>query len=275
MLSSYLQSRRLGSSLLATGGQRVSSAELASEERKSFIIGTLERITGIFLLDFGNTVRGEPVIHLVREAAGKTIILTLLAAFSSMAYAILSLWINHLLKHYGSLLDSVNTILVTLPVFITGIVLIWIFSIALLWLPAGGTTESKWFILPTIVLTLKSGPRIYFFFREFLQKEDTRPYVKTLYAYGIPPLRILIHKLKNVLLPAISFWLIDATSYFAGAIITEGLFSIPGLGNLATFAVFQYDMNLLTGILVIVAFMIFLIGLMQNYIEAQAEKFSQ
>ena len=148
------------------------------------------------------------------------------------------------------------------------LVLLWTFSLSLGWFMPGGIDSSSWFILPGFALGLKSGAHMYVFTDEFMQRELSKKYVLTARAYGYKR-RIIFSKyiLKNMSLPLLSFWLLELGSYLAGAAIVEMIFSLPGIGNLLLRALFRYDINLLIGILVFVAALIFIIAIVQELVD--------
>lgn len=117
---------------------------------------------------------------------------------------------------------------------------------------------------------LKIRGRLALFYMEYRDVEESKGYVTTARAFGLSPYRIyLVHVFKNIFLPAVSFWLIDFSTYMAGAAIVESLFALPGLGSLLISAFYQYDTALMTACLVVASFFVYLTNLvaelLQNY----------
>ncbi|MDH5717705.1 MAG: ABC transporter permease [Spirochaetia bacterium] len=279
-LGIQFQSLRGGSAALAISGQRAKEKDIQEinkqlESKENILVRVLLTVSQYVRFDFGETVRGEPVIKLVIDAFKKTAVIAVWAAVFSFFYGILGGITGHLKSSIRNYILSLNYFILANPIFIISLVLLWIFSLAFAWLPPGGTMLSGWYILPAAALGLKAGCRLALFTDEFMSREKKNQYVLTAKAYGFTSLRIhLIFILKNMFLPLISFWLLDFASYLAGAAIVETIFSINGLGRLLLQALLQYDLNLIMGILTFVSMLVFLTGSVQEAMDKYFAKFS-
>ena len=150
---------------------------------------------------------------------------------------------------------------VSIPVFFTGIILMYVFAVKLSWLPASGfgghiwTAEGfKHFILPGISLSfvlMSSTTRLT---RSAMLDVINQDYMRTAKAKGLSKMKIILtHGLKNAMIPIVTNIGNQVASIFAGAVLTETVFSWPGVGRLAVDAVFRRDEPLVFGAVVMLA----------------------
>ncbi|MDH4261675.1 MAG: ABC transporter permease [Spirochaetia bacterium] len=268
-----LQKSREGSAALILGGQRADAKELQLLEE---LTGNKLSITGHFVIvakhlvqfDFGNTISGQPVIFVVLNAFLKTIVLAGFAGAFALIYGVSLGIYGHYNTSVQKYFEKINYAMMSAPIFIIALVLLWVFSLWLNWFMPGGVDSVFWFILPGIALGLKSGAHVYIFTDEYMRRELSKKYVLTAKAYGYKKHRVFSKFIfKNMSLPLFSFWLLELGSYLAGAAIVEMIYSISGVGNLLLRALLRYDVNLLIGILVLVSAMIFIITIVQELVD--------
>ncbi|MDH5721417.1 MAG: ABC transporter permease [Spirochaetia bacterium] len=276
-----LQSLRGGSAASIITGQRASEKDIQKLDEKyasdkNIVFQAIDMISKYIRFDFGETIKGEPVFKLINESFRNTFVLAILAAAFALIYGIVFGLFSHAKEKYRTAIVAVNYIVLANPIFILSLILLWVFSLFLSWLPPGGALLNGWYILPAAALGLKAGCRLALFTDEFTGREKKNQYVTTAKAYGFSNAKIyFIFILKNILLPLLSFWLLDFASYLAGAAIVETIFSVPGIGRLLLRALMQYDLNLIMGILVFVSVLVFLVGTVQEGIDRYTAKFSQ
>jgi len=150
---------------------------------------------------------------------------------------------------------------ISIPSFWFAMMLIYIFAIKLQWLPSMGMrtigTDSildiiKHGILPCIVLSLMQVSVYMRYIRSNTISQLEEDYVQIQYAYGSTRSVVLVrHVLKNVLLPIITILGMSLPELFAGAFITETVFSWPGMGSLGISSVFSLDYPVIMGITMI------------------------
>jgi peptide/nickel transport system permease protein len=141
-----------------------------------------------------------------------------------------------------------------LPEFVTGVILITIFSIKLKWLPASAAIDPNatfiealpHLILPALTVSLVSLAYITRMTRSSTLDVLSTDYIRTAYLKGLPPYRVLFrHVLRNALLPTVTVVAIGVGWLIGGLIVTESLFSYPGLGRLLLFAIQRQDLPLI------------------------------
>jgi peptide/nickel transport system permease protein len=141
-----------------------------------------------------------------------------------------------------------------LPEFVTGVILITVFAIELQWLPASSAIDPQasfaqalpHLILPGVTVSLVSLAYIARMTRSGTIEVLSADYVRTAHLKGLPPGRVLLrHVLRNALLPTVTVVAIGVGWLIGGLIVTESLFSYPGLGRLLLFAIQRQDLPLI------------------------------
>ena len=143
---------------------------------------------------------------------------------------------------------------VSMPVFWVALILQNTFK----WvLPVSGADSWQCYILPTVVLGWSSAGRIARLTRSNLLEVMRNDYIRTARSKGLSPMKVITrHALKNALIPVITVMAIQLSSLLSGAVITESVFAIPGVGSLAVSAINNRDMPLLQGTVIFTAALI-------------------
>jgi ABC-type dipeptide/oligopeptide/nickel transport system permease component len=143
---------------------------------------------------------------------------------------------------------------VSVPVFWSGLVLIWIFSVGLNWLPATGTGGWQHVIMPAAVLGLVGAGPIARLVRVSLLDVLKANYVTIARAKGLPESVVIgRHALRNVLIPAITLIGLQAGFLLGGTVVTEAVFARPGLGRLVVDAILWKDLPVVQGVVLLIA----------------------
>jgi len=213
--------------------------------------------------DFGySRLYAQPVLTVLLPRLGNTALLM----GTSFALTLALAWPVGLVaaRRPGSWLDDIANFFsfatISLPSFWLALMLILIFAVQLGWLPPGGATtigaggvadRADHLVLPVITLTLVNfGPQLRYM-RAAMIDTLNHDYIRTARAKGAGETRILTrHALRNALIPLITIVALSFGSLFSGALITETMFSYPGMGKLIYDAVLGNDYNLaLAGLL--------------------------
>lgn len=201
--------------------------------------------------DFGTSYsRGRPVSELMSDAFGNTLILAMLAAVFAWVLGIISGIIAAVKKN--SLLDhlfmGVSLLGVSMPVFMTAMLLQYFFAYYLKLFPIAGVQKWTGFILPAIALGWNSAGSVARLVRSTLLEILEEDYIDTARAKGRGQMGVLVlHALRNAMLPVITMMALQLSSLLSGAVITETIFSINGIGRLAVQAITGRDIPLLQG----------------------------
>ena len=151
-------------------------------------------------------------------------------------------------KWQDMLLMAIATIGVTIPSFVIASMLIYVFSFKLNVLPTFGLDSWKSYILPVIAMGGYSVSYLARLMRSSLLEVMQADYIDTARAKGLRKQAVILgHALKNSMLPVITMMALQFSGMLSGAVITESIFAIPGIGRLATTAIQNRDMPVLQG----------------------------
>jgi peptide/nickel transport system permease protein len=223
--------------------------------------------------DLGTSIfSGLPVTQLIGQRVEATAVLTLYAMVVSVCLGVplgvLAAWKR------GSFVDRAVMVFAvsgfSMPVFWLGFVLVYIFAIWLGWLPVQGYVPIKsgfWLAvehltLPAMTLSLVFMALIARMTRASMLGVLGEDYVRTAFAKGLPPRRVLLqHALKNAALPIVTIIGLGFALLIGGAVVTESVFAIPGLGRLTVDAILRRDYPVIQGVILIVSGVYVLINL--------------
>jgi len=175
---------------------------------------------------------------------------------------------NSIADHFVMLLSSVGSVI---PSFVIGPVLVLIFAITLRWLPSGGWNEfePRYMILPVALLTVINVATIARVMRAGLIEVLHSGFIRTARAKGLPThIVVRRHALKPALLPVVSILGPLAISSITAALVTESVFSLPGLGKLIVNGAGNRDYTLILGLVVLITLIVVLLNLLIDLIYA-------
>jgi peptide/nickel transport system permease protein len=212
---------------------------------------------GLLKADLGQSLfSGRPVTHVIADQVPFTVRLTLAAT----AWALL---LGPLLgiiaaARAGSLLDHLAMLAAvggaTVPIFWSGLLLIWIFSVQLRWLPSIGVGSWQALLMPSLVLGYATAGPTARVARAALLEVLSQPYIITALGKGLNRSQILWrHAVRNALGPILAVFGLQTGFLLAGTVITETVFSRPGLGRLLVDAILYRDLPLVQGIALVTA----------------------
>lgn len=203
--------------------------------------------------DLGKSVRGahRTVVSLIMERIPATFELASVAAFLSIILGIPIGIISAARR--GSFLDTSGRVLVMLgqsvPAFWIGIVLMYVVSVQLKWLPTSGYGSFKQIILPAVSLSIINLAGIVRLTRSSMLDVLNAEYIKLARIKGLSE-RVVIwkHAFSNSLIPVLTFVGTMLTGLMTGVVVVETIFAWPGLGRLAWEAVSQRDFPVTQGV---------------------------
>ncbi|MFN4236287.1 MAG: oligopeptide ABC transporter permease OppB [Vogesella sp.] len=169
---------------------------------------------------------------------------------------------NSIVDYFVMLIGNLGS---AFPSFVIGPVLILVFAIWLAWLPAGGWNDYQinYMVLPIALLTFINVSTIGRVMRGSLIEVMNSNFIRTAKAKGLPMRTIVLrHALKPALMPVISVVGPIAISTITGAVVTESVFSLPGLGKLIINGASNRDYTLVLGLVVLVTVVAVLINLL-------------
>jgi len=157
----------------------------------------------------------------------------------------------------------------SVPNFALGPVLILVFSVILGWLPVSGRGGPSHLILPAVTLGAALAAILTRMVRTSVIEELSSDYVRTAHAKGLSPSAVLFrHAFRNALIPILTILGLQFGTLLAGTVVTETIFSWPGIGRLAVQAIDARDYPLLQGCILLIAFSYVVVNLLTDVICA-------
>jgi len=226
--------------------------------------------------DLGRSIRNsQPVAEAIRERLLPTGELTLLAMGFALAMALVlgTAAAVRIGTPTDLAVSSVSVVGVTMPNFMVGITLILIFGLALQWLPSGGFVSPltdlqhnlRDMVLPTLTLSFGYIGTLSLVLKSSLHQTLQTLYVQTARAKGIFERRVLVrHALRNALLPLVSVFGVEVGRLFGGAVVTETIFSLPGVGRLLIESITGRDFPVIQAIVIFMAIGVLVVNLLAD-----------
>jgi peptide/nickel transport system permease protein len=240
---------------------------------RPFVVRFGEWLWQIIHGDLGTSIfTNLPVSHMIAQRIEPTTSLMVLTILFSIVVAI-PLGVVAAWKH-GTWIDRCVMVLAVFgfstPVFVLGYLLAYLFALRLDWLPVQGFTSiSQGFVpflrslaLPTIALGLIYIALLARITRATMLEVLSQDYVRTAKAKGVGQRAVLfVHALKNAAVPIITIVGIGVALLIGGAVITESVFAIPGLGRLTVDAILRRDYPVIQGVVLLFSFVYVLVNL--------------
>jgi len=248
-----------GDPIAALGGDRPLPAAVVAELRRQFhlddplLLQYLRYLGGLFTGDLGTTFDGVPVADRMSARWPVTITLALTAWVIEVVLGVLLGLVAGLRKN--SWIDRgvlLTTILATsIPIFVVAVGAQLIFGLQLKWLPIAGTTAG-WptaYILPAAVIAIFGLAAIARLMRGSVIDTLQSDFVRTLRAKGVPRRTIVgTHVMRNSVSPVLTFVAIDLGYLLGGAVVVEGVFNLPGIGQLLFTAIRTHEGPTVVGV---------------------------
>lgn len=231
-----------GDPVAAMGGDRGLSPAVAEQIRaqynldKPFFVQYLLFLKGIFTLDFGQSFSGQPVIDVIAGAYPVTLKLALMALAIETVFGVTFGLVAGLRK--GKVFDAtllvISLVVIAAPTFVIGFLLQFVIGVKFEWLPAtaGPDTSFKALLMPAIVLGAVSFAYVLRLTRTSVAENLSADHVRTATAKGLGRPRVVgAHVLRNSLIPVVTYLGADLGALMGGAIVTESIFNIHGVGG--------------------------------------------
>ena len=225
--------------------------------------------------DFGESyVTGRPIIRDIRERFPKTLQLAgaamLLAASLGVTLGILSA------RNPGGVVDRFGLGLayvgISFPVYWVGLLLILLFAVTLQWLPPSGSGGLRYLILPAFALGMRSIAFLARMTRSAMLDALGSDFVRTARAKGLSEKNVVMrHALRNAAIPIITVLGLDFGSYLTGSILTETIFSWPGIGRYVVNAISRRDLPAIQGAVLFLSTLFVMVNLLTDIAYAKAD----
>jgi peptide/nickel transport system permease protein len=219
----------------------------------------------VLTLDFGESIfMGKPVTTAMLERLQPTVLLTIYALIVQIVIGVPAGVISAV--RHNSIIDRIVTVLsisgAAIPTFFMGILLILLFSVRLRWLPSGGYTpitedpgaHFQRMIMPAFALGFSSSGLLARLVRSSMLDVLREDYVRTAFAKGLSQRGVVVgHALRNALIPALTVIGTSVGALLGGAVVTEVVFTIPGMGRLVVQSISRRDYPVIQGAVMIIA----------------------
>ncbi|MBA3342990.1 MAG: ABC transporter permease [Gemmatimonadaceae bacterium] len=230
---------------------------------------------GVLKGDLGNSyITQRPIVQDIKERFPKTLLLAgsamLLASIVGITIGVLSA------RNPGGWFDRLGLGLaylgISFPVYWVGLILILIFAVNLKWLPPSGYGGVKYLILPAFALGSRSIAFLARVTRSSMLEVLGGDFVRTARAKGLRE-RVVVgrHALRNALIPIITVLGLDFGYYLTGSILTETIFSWPGIGRYVVNAIARRDLPAINGSVLFLSVVFVMVNLITDLAYAKAD----
>ena len=230
---------------------------------------------GVVRGDLGTSyITGRPILSDIAERFPKTL---LLAASAMMLAAIAGITIGVAsARRPGGWLDRLSLgaayLGISFPVYWVGLLLILLFAVTLRWLPPSGYGRIEFLILPALALGSRSIAFLARVTRSAMLEVLGSEFVRTARAKGLAERGVVVrHAFRNALIPVITVLGLDFGYYLTGSILTETIFSLPGLGRYVVNAISRRDLPAIQGSVLFLSVVFVTVNLLTDLAYAKAD----
>jgi ABC-type dipeptide/oligopeptide/nickel transport system permease component len=230
---------------------------------------------GVLSGDLGTSyITGRPILQDVAERFPKTL---LLAATAMVLAALVGISIGVVTARWpGGLLDRITLgaayLGISFPVYWVGLLLILLFAVTLRWLPPSGYGRAQYLVLPALALGSRSIAFLARVTRSSMLEVLGSDFVRTARAKGLVERTVVVrHALRNALIPVITVLGLDFGYYLTGSILTETIFSWPGLGRYVVNAISRRDLPAIQGSVLFLSVVFVAVNLLTDLAYAKAD----
>ncbi|KFI91628.1 ABC transporter permease [Bifidobacterium stellenboschense] len=240
---------------------------------KPFIIQYLLFLKNAFTLDFGNTFAGQPVIDEIGRAFPVTIKLAVMAFVFEALFGVVLGIVSGLKKGkwYDSVILIVSLLLISVPTFVTGFVGQYFLGVKWSLIPVTASANPTFteLLFPAMVLGSVSMAYIIRLTRSEISSNIAQDYVRTARAKGMSNKAVMArHVLRNSLIPVVTYLGQDLGALMGGAMITEQIFNIHGVGFLTYQSILKGEGNLVVSIVTLLLLVFVICNLIVDLLYA-------
>ena len=219
-------------------------------------------------------ITGRPILQDIAERFPKTL---LLAATAMVLAAVVGISIGVITARWpGGALDRISLgaayLGISFPVYWVGLLLILLFAVTLRWLPPSGYGRAQYLVLPALALGSRSIAFLARVTRSSMLEVLGSDFVRTARAKGLVERTVVVrHALRNALIPVITVLGLDFGYYLTGSILTETIFSWPGLGRYVVNAIARRDLPAIQGSVLFLSVVFVAVNLLTDLAYAKAD----
>lgn len=267
-----------GDPIRALGGDRPLSPAVVAQLRSEFNLDDSvfvqygKYVGGLLQGDFGTDFSGRPVLDTIAERFPTTAKLAGVAIVIEVIVGLAAGILAGIRKNsfFDNLVLISTTLIVSIPVFVFGFVLQYVFALRLDLFPTSGINDGLYsYLLPGFVLAATSLAYVARLTRTSIAENLGADYVRTARAKGLKESTVIgKHTLRNSMIPVITFIGADIGALLGGAIVTEAVFNIPGLGRAVFDAVLRQEGAVVVGIVTLLVFFYIFFNLVVDLLYA-------
>jgi ABC-type dipeptide/oligopeptide/nickel transport system permease component len=230
-----------GDPIRALAGDRPISPAVAAQLRQQFnlndplLVQYGKYLGGLFQGDFGTDFAGRPVWDQIERRLPVTARLATVAVLFEAIIGIIAGVLAGIRRNgfFDNLVLVSTTLIVSIPILVLGFLAQYTLGLQFGWFPIAGINEGWYsYLLPGMVLGAGSLAYVARLTRTSMSENLRADYVRTAKAKGLKPSTVVVrHTLRNSLIPVVTFIGADIGTLMGGAIVTEGVFNVPGIGR--------------------------------------------
>jgi oligopeptide transport system permease protein len=267
-----------GDPIRAMAGDRPLAPAVVAQLRADFNLGDplivqyLKYLGDLVHFDLGTDFRGREVSDTILQRLPVTAKLTLVAVVLETVIGLIAGVLAGIRRngYFDNLVLVSTTLIISIPILVLGFVSQYVFGLKLGWFPIAGINEGWYsYLLPGLVLASASLAYVARLTRTSIAENMNADYVRTAKAKGLPRRTIIVrHTLRNSLIPVITFIGADIGALLGGAIVTEAVFNIPGIGRAVFDAVRGQEGAVVVGIVTLMVFFFVFFNLIVDVLYA-------
>lgn len=225
--------------------------------------------------DLGRSVKfGEPVLQVIAKAFPFTLLLTFLSVIIGTVVG-MAIGVVTALKR-NTWIDTISMAIViffySMPTFWLGLMLILFLAVRLRWLPVQGTGTWEHFVMPVANLATGLAALVARLTRSSMIEVLSADYIRTARAKGVRERSVLLrHALKNALIPIITVVGLSFGGLLGGAVITESIFNLPGVGRLVIEGIHNRDYPMIQATVMLIAISFLFANLVADIVYVWAD----
>ncbi len=267
-----------GDPIRALGGDRPLSPAVIAELRDRFnldeplYVQYWEYLKGLFQGDLGTDFRGRPVLDTIERTLPVTVQLAIVAILFEAVIGLVAGVLAGIRRnsYFDNLVLVSTTLIVSIPILVLAFFAQLLFGLRLGWFPIAGTNDGLYsFVLPGLVLASGSLAYVARLTRTSLAENLRADYVRTARAKGLPNRTVIVrHTLRNSLIPVVTFIGADIGTLLGGAIVTETVFNLPGIGREVFNSIRSQEGAVVVGIVTLMVFFFIFFNLVVDVLYA-------
>jgi oligopeptide transport system permease protein len=241
---------------------------------KPLVVQYATYMKNVFQGDFGMTYNNRSINEIIANAYPNTLKLALMGVAFEIVIGLTAGILTGLRRNgfLDNLVLVTSLFLLALPVFVTGFVLKWLFGFKLGWVTPTVTSANVGFgelLLPGFVISSIGLAYVARLARTSIAENRRADYVRTAIAKGLPQRRVVgVHMLRNSLIPVVTLLGTDLGALMGGAIVTEGIFNIHGIGNEVYRAITRKEGATVVSIVVVLVLVYLVMNLLVDLLYA-------